>query len=396
MFFVNGFNRGTVGFVRGGGPAPDGNATFVREGGMPPPERGGVAFGTGGAPPPGAQLTFNTDGPPPPPNAPNGADVRFNGPMTRPPERMVVSIPAGVGRWLNARVGMPEPPALPWLTLFSAAVAAGTLLIAALWTARRVAVPLQRLSAAARAMRRGEPTPPIPETGPFAMREATRSFNAMSQRLMATLESQRAMMVAIAHDLRTPIASLRLRTEFVSDEEIKGRLLETISEMQSMTEAVLDVARTGHSGEEARPVDVSALAESLAADMAELGSDVTFSGGAKAQSMCRSGEIKRALRNLIENAVRYGNRARVSVRLAGEFAEIVVDDDGPGIPAGELERVFEPFARLEASRSRETGGYGLGLSIARLVVRGHGGDVRLENRSDGSGLRATLGLPLAA
>lgn len=338
-------------------------------------------------------LRFENGGPPP--GAPGGNIMAFNGPGRPPmPERMVVSIPLDPTHWLNARVGMPEPPSLPWLTLFSAGVAGVMLLLAALWTARRVAVPLQRLSEAARAMRRGEPPPPVPETGPAAVRDATRSFNAMSKRLMSTLESQRAMMVAIAHDLRTPIASLRLRAEFVGDEEAKARILETVAEMQTMTEAVLDAARTGHTGEESRVVDISALAESVSADMAELGGEVTFAASESARCICRSSEIKRALRNLIENALRYGKRARVSVRLSGEFCNILVDDDGPGIPESEIERVFEPFARLEGSRSRETGGYGLGLSIARLVARAHGGDVTLANR-EGGGLQAVFSLPLS-
>jgi signal transduction histidine kinase len=215
----------------------------------------------------------------------------------------------------------------------------------------------------------------------------------MSQRLMATLETQRAMMVAIAHDLRTPIATLRLRAEFVGDEEAKARILDTLTEMQSMTEAVLDAARTSQTGEQSRHVDIAALAESLVADMSEIGGDVTFAGGGAVHCMCRTGEVRRALRNIIENALRYGKRARVSVTASEETVTINVDDDGPGIPNEDMERVFEPFARLEASRSRETGGYGLGLSIARLIARSHGGDVKLKNRSDG-GLRATLSLPV--
>src|SRR4029079_608372 len=148
------------------------------------------------------------------------------------------------------------------------------------------------------------------------------SLNAMSRRLMATLEGQRAMMVAIAHDLHTPIATLRLRAEFVEDAEAKGKLLETLGEMQAMTEAVLDSARTGQTGEQARAVDLSALAESLVADMSEIGGDVTFTGGSPVLCVCRTGEIRRALRNLIENAVLYGKRARVTIAVVGENAEI--------------------------------------------------------------------------
>jgi signal transduction histidine kinase len=324
---------------------------------------------------------------------PPGADPTPLQGRPDPPERMIVSLGVDPDHWLNGRVNTPGPPPTYWPTLFSGGVAAVALLLAAIWIGGRVAVPLQRLAEASRAMRRGEPSPPVPETGPAAVRDATRSFNAMSQRLLSTLDSQRAMMAAIAHDLRTPIASLRLRVEFVQDEEAKARLLETLGEMQAMTEAVLDAARTGRTGEAARVVDISALAESLASDMAEIGGDVAFVTGEPVRCTCRANEIRRALRNLIENAMRYGKRARVSVAARGDVAEIFVDDDGPGIPPEELERVFEPFARLEQSRSRETGGYGLGLSIARLIARGHGGDVTLTNKT-GGGLCATLSLPL--
>jgi len=394
FFFTRRLGGRGFGFVGGGAPPAGATIGFVREGRDEGPRLrtdGNVLFGEGPGHPP-----------PPPPGgarpAPNGdvlhfqPGIRVGGPP-HPPERMMVSIPIDPTHWLNARVAMPEPPSLPWVPMFSAAVAIMMLLLAAIWTARRVAIPLQRLSAAARAMRRGEPAPVVPETGPAAVRDATRSFNAMSQRLMATLEGQRAMMVAIAHDLRTPIATLRLRAEFVEDAEAKAKLLETLGEMQAMTEAVLDAARTGQTGEQARTVDIAALAESLVADMSEIGGDVAFTGGADVQCVCRTSEIRRALRNLIENAVRYGKRARVAVQATGEAVEIVVDDDGPGIPDDELERVFEPFARLERSRSKETGGYGLGLSIARLIARSHGGDVKLENRKEG-GLRATISLPL--
>jgi signal transduction histidine kinase len=304
-----------------------------------------------------------------------------------------VSLPAG-GQWLNARYGM-RPPRLPsWPVFYAGAAGIGALLLASLWMGRRVARPLQRLAEAARRLRTGEAREPVPETGPGPVREAARAFNAMSERVTTTLESQRALMAAVAHDLRTPIAALRVRTEFVTDEDTRARLLQTIGEMQAMTEAVLDAVRIDGSGEPARSVDVATLADSLCVDMADLGGAVTYSSDVALACVCRATEVRRALRNLIDNALRYGVRARVSAEAIHGMAAIHVDDDGPGIPGSELERVFAPFARLEASRNAETGGYGLGLAIARLVARGHGGDVTLRNRA-GGGLRATLTLPLA-
>jgi signal transduction histidine kinase len=310
-------------------------------------------------------------------------------------ENVLVSVDAGAAGWLNVRYSTPPSRERFWPALLSGAVAITVMIMATLWTVARFARPLQRLAEGASALRRGEPPPEMPEEGPEAVRAAARSFNAMSRRLMSTLESQRAMMVAVAHDLRTPIASLRLRAEFVKDEEARRRLLQTLDEMQAMTEAVLDAVRADRTGETTRAVDLTALAESLCVDMAEIGGDVSFAPNRVVRCVCRTNEVRRALRNLIENALRYGKRARVSIESDEETATLHVDDDGPGIPPSQLERVFEPFARLEESRSPETGGFGLGLAIARLIARGHGGDVSLANRA-GGGLRATLTLPIEA
>ena len=309
------------------------------------------------------------------------------------PVTMILSFNMGQAGWLNVRYLEPLIPFRYSAPLISGLVAAAATILATWWAHSRFAKPLQNLTEAATALRRGEPVPDIPESGPQVVRAATRSFNAMSQRLTATLENQRSIMTAVAHDLRTPIASMRLRAEFVADEEERTRLRETLDEMQTMTEAVLSAARSDRTGETARPVDLTALVESLADDMKETGGDIVFQPGGAVRCVCRTNEVRRAVRNLIENALRYGVRARVDVGMEREFAVISVDDDGPGIPAGDMERVFEPFVRLEASRSAQTGGYGLGLSITRWIARGHGGDVFLRNRTEG-GLSVVVRLPL--
>jgi signal transduction histidine kinase len=171
-------------------------------------------------------------------------------------------------------------------------------------------------------------------------------------------------------------------------------MVETLDEMQRMVEATLAFAREEATSEETRVVDLAALVESTALDLADLGADVQVAHPGRLAYPCRPLGLRRALRNLIENAVRYGARARVSLEPGREEHRIVVDDDGPGIPEEAFERVFEPFVRLEDSRSRETGGIGLGLAIARSIVRGHGGDIRLANR-EGGGLRVTVALPAA-
>jgi signal transduction histidine kinase len=200
------------------------------------------------------------------------------------------------------------------------------------------------------------------------------------------------MLAAISHDLRTPITSLRLRAEFVEDEETRSRILDTLDEMQSMTEATLAFAREEAAEEETRTVDLAALVDSVVADLAELGHAVAFVGAERTLIACRRTALRRALRNLVDNAATYGKRAIVRLEQDPRELRVVIEDEGPGIPVPEKERVFEPFVRLEPSRSRETGGIGLGLAIARTIVRNHGGDIVLENRTDG-GLRATVHLP---
>jgi signal transduction histidine kinase len=201
------------------------------------------------------------------------------------------------------------------------------------------------------------------------------------------------LIAAIGHDLRTPITSLRLRCEFVDDPELKERMLASLDELQTLTEAALEAARAEGGGEPRRAVNISALVDSLGADLADLGMAVTTDASEAVTCMCRPGEIRRAVRNLIENAVRYGGEARVSVARDGNDVVVKVEDKGPGIPQDQINGVFEPFSRLETSRNRETGGHGLGLTIARAVARNHGGDITLANRVEG-GLAATLRISL--
>jgi signal transduction histidine kinase len=252
---------------------------------------------------------------------------------------------------------------------------------------------MRRLAVAAEALGRGENVPPLPERGPDDIRQTSEAFNLMQARLQRFVEDRTRMLAAIGHDLRTPLTSLRLRAEFVSDDETREKMLSTLDELRHMTEATLVFSRDQAIEEQTRNVDLTALIDSLCEDLAEIGHDVSFAGAPKTSYRCRADSLKRALRNLIENAVRYGERARVSLLESPSVISIVIEDDGPGIPDGEVESVFAPFFRLEDSRNRETGGIGLGLSIARDIVRHHGGDISLVNTE--RGLRATIVLPQA-
>jgi signal transduction histidine kinase len=302
-----------------------------------------------------------------------------------------LAVPLSSGVWLNAAYAKPVlVPGSTIQTFISLGIAALALTIVAVLMACWIARPLKDMATAAERVGLGEEVAPICERGPDDLRCTAAAFNRMQTRLRRFIEDRTRMLAAIGHDLRTPITSMRLRAEFVADEDTKKKLISTLDEMQGMTEATLAFAREDAAREETRDVDLSALLESMCADLSDLGWDVSFHNGQKIPYRCRPDSLRRAVRNLIENAVRYGERARVTLTAKADTIEILVEDDGQGIPEGELERVFQPFVRLEQSRNRETGGVGLGLSIARNIVRGHGGDILLYN---GSGLHALVRLP---
>jgi signal transduction histidine kinase len=252
---------------------------------------------------------------------------------------------------------------------------------------------LRRLAASAEAVGRGENVPPLPESGPDDIRKTTEAFNRMQARLFRFVEDRTRMLAAIGHDLRTPLTSLRLRAEFVNDPETHQRMLSTIDEMQSMTESMIALARGEATIEETRIVDLNALLGSLCDDLIDLGQPIHYRDTVKITYRCRPDGLRRAVRNLIENAVRYAGAAEVSIKQSSGSIELVIADRGPGIPEQMNEKVFAPFFRLENSRSRETGGVGLGLSIARAIARHHGGDITLSPNEPG--LRAVLSLPRA-
>lgn len=297
------------------------------------------------------------------------------------------------GRWLNAvSLGRPLDPFWEWSTTLSVGLTAVVLLALMIWMVRRITRPLTQLAVAAEKFGRGETTPPLQEDGPEDIRDTIRAFNCMRARLQRFVQDRTRMLAAISHDLRTPITALRVRAEMIDDEETRGKILASLDEMQAMTEATLAFVREEATQEDTRLIDLEALVESLCDDFSDIGKEVTFQGPGKTPYRCRSLSLKRAIGNLLENAVVYGQRARVSLTEESASLVLSIDDDGPGIADAEMERVFEPFVRLENSRSRETGGVGLGLAIARSIIRRHGGDITLANRP-GGGLRVTVHLP---
>ena len=318
-----------------------------------------------------------------------------DGPDHREPDWFTASLALADGRWLNVAVG-PPPGAPAWAPAFMAVFLLSALGIAAVavFTGRRIAKPMRGLAAAAGRLGRGEAVEDLSEAGPVEIRETVRAFNLMRTRLDRYVRDRTAMLAAVSHDLRTPITGLRLHAEFVEDAETKAKIVAALDEMQRMTEETLAFIREDMWQEETRTVDLHALLDSVAADLVELGRDIAVADSGRVLVACRAVALRRALRNLLENAAAYGGRATARIERDDEEVRVVVEDEGPGVPEADLERVFEPFVRLEASRSRDTGGSGLGLAIARGIVRGHGGDIVLANRAEG-GLRATVALPQA-
>jgi len=286
-------------------------------------------------------------------------------------------------------------PDWPVEIMIAASIAVVLASVGAAFMARRVVRPLSELTNAAAAVAAGGTvTPHVAEEGPEDVRNAAIAFNAMAQKVSRTLESQRHLLSAVGHDLRTPLTAMRINLEFIADEELRDGLMRNLDELQALTEQVLAAAR-GAGGEQRRNVDLSALVESLCTDMDEIGEPVSWANHAPAPISCRPNEIKRAVRNLVENAVAYGSKAEVRIDDRGDGYDVLVDDEGPGIPESDRQRVFEPFVRLESSRNGATGGTGLGLTLVKAIAEGHGGAIQLENRP-GGGLRARMHLPRAA
>ena len=257
---------------------------------------------------------------------------------------------------------------------------------------RTLTRPLAVLADAAGELGRDIRRPPLAETGPLEVRRAAQAFNTMQDRLVRYIEDRDRILAALSHDLKTPITRLRLRTELLDDAPLREKFQADLDDMQRMAQASLDFLRGGEDSEPIAPLDLNALLESLQEDAEDTGREVSLAGTTCQPLRCRPLALKRCLTNLVDNALKYGQRAEIAVTDTPARLTLIVRDRGPGIPAAELERVFEPFYRLENSRSRDTGGTGLGLSIARNIARAHGGELTLRNRPQG-GLEAVLELP---
>jgi signal transduction histidine kinase len=307
-------------------------------------------------------------------------------------ELLVAAEVPGKG-WLSTNTGWPRSDlTLIWALLPQTLILYIVVLLPMLWAGHRIARPLRTLALATRSFRPGDGSPPVEERGPSDVRAVIASFNSLSTRVTAMLDEKDRMLGAIGHDLRTPLAALRVRIESVEDDDDRARMADTIDEMNRTLDDILSLARLGRPSEPVTDVDLSALIDAVVADFVDLGNDVNFEEAPRLRMRLRPSLMRRAVRNLIENAIKYGGSTEVRLVPDADHAIIEVADRGPGIPAEHLDKVFDPFTRLEQSRNRETGGIGLGLALARAIVRDSGGEILLSNR-EGGGLCARITLP---
>lgn len=306
---------------------------------------------------------------------------------------MQVSLQFNDGQWVNFDMAM-----VRGATLWSPHAALSTLammvavLVFGTWATGWVGRPLSTFAAAADRLGRDVNAPRLPEDGPREVRRAVAAFNEMQDRIRRFVDDRTQMLAAISHDLRSPVTRLRLRTELLPEGDGRAKMLRDLDEMEAMVASSLDFARDEAADEPGQDIDLAATLEVVCDNTCEMGLVAEFQWSGRLVCHCRPAVMKRALTNLIENAARYGGEAKVTAHHRDRNVEVVIEDSGPGIPEAELDKVFGPFYRVESSRNRKTGGIGLGLAVARSIVRSHGGDIRLENRPEG-GLRAIVAIP---
>jgi signal transduction histidine kinase len=342
------------------------------------------------------ELVFDGGHPPPspPPDEDEGEPPEARGYAGPPIVFLVGQAKLADGAVLTFRHTIPRPN-VDWplrlgglllVLVVSVALLAG-------WAVRRLTRPLASLADAASGLARNLEQPPLPESGPLEVARAAKAFNSMQRDLRRYVETRAQALAAVSHDLRLPITRLRLRIEKLDDSELKSKMEHDLVEMDDMIGGTLAFLRAGSNQENPVRLDLNAFLESVNEDMLAVGAHIRLQGEASRPIMARPQALRRCLVNLLDNARRYGSpEIDMSVAETNDLLTIRIEDRGAGMPAAEMERVFEPYVRLESSRARHTGGSGLGLAIARAIARVHGGELVLAAR-EGGGLSAILTLP---
>lgn len=312
------------------------------------------------------------------------------------PHLALISLRLPDESWINITLFAPDarPQSTHGTWVSTSLMALGVVAISVLvigW----MTTPLRRFAAAARQLYHGTDRVEVAETGPQEIRDAAVAFNEMQARIRKLVAARTQTLAAVSHDLKTPLTRMRLRAEVLADRAQAEGLVADIREMERMLDQTLAHLRGDRKDEETRPLDLVALLATLADQAADRGGSALLIAPDTAVVDGRPMALKRAFGNLIDNAIKYGGGAEIKVEPNRESIIVSISDGGPGIPEDRMDEMFEPFTRLETSRSRETGGFGLGLSIAHDIVEGHGGTITLANRPEG-GLRVTIRLPCRA
>lgn len=327
-------------------------------------------------------------------------EARMGRPPGTPRRRLIIAaIGRADGTWLTARLLAPRTERAMLTTLVLQTLFIYIVLVGAVaMILRRIARPLKALTAQVEGFARSRALAgQLEPEGPDDIRRLIVAHNAMERRVGALLDEKDVMLGAIGHDLKTPLAALRVRIEAVEDDGERARMAATIEDINRSLDDILSLARVGRPSDPLESTELSALVADVVGEYEDMGEDVTLGDATRIVMPLRATWLRRAMRNLVSNALRYGRRARVSLHREGGEAVLTVEDDGPGIPDHEIARMMEPFTRLEASRNSATGGAGLGLTLARAIADQHGGALTLTNRREGGetkGLTATLRLPL--
>ena len=306
---------------------------------------------------------------------------------------MLVSVRLDDGSWVNfSSTALGTAQHADWSVLAVTICFGVAIVVVAVLLLRWATRPLRDLAVAAERFSLDDTPQPLDETGPAEVRRAARAFNTMRERIRHLVSERMQALAAVSHDLRTPITRLRLRSELMEDAATRDLVDADLAEMEGMIDSTLEFLRGGVSSEAIRPIDIVSVIETIVDDHADQGRAISLTGIGQGRVLGRLLSLKRAFWNIVGNAVKYGSQTTVVIAETPAGLAITVEDDGPGIPDGDMERVFQPFVRLEGSRGRDTGGSGLGLTIARAVILSHGGEIALASRPEG-GLRVTISLP---
>lgn len=333
---------------------------------------------------PGAQVLPSTD-----PQSIRNA-VRTN------PFHLAFTLRLSNGQWLNIHAHRTPRGWLLVGVIVSSVVLFLALVFLCAWIVRRLDVPLGTFLQAAKRFGIDVEAPPLAVVGNADMQEVITAFNQMQDRVRRLLHDRTQMLAAISHDLRTPITRLQLRAEYLQGTNQYDKAIADLKEMENMISSILSFARDHIRSENMERFDLNALLQTLCDDLTDVGHQVVYhSDLQRLPYFARIGALKRAINNLIENAVKYGDRADISLKQTDKELQIRISDEGPGIPQDQLEKVFAPFYRVDAARSPKKSGTGLGLAVARDIIRAHGGEIHLYNR-DPRGLTAVISLPKQA